>query len=313
MHEPAPFQAAGRLIDFMRQADEPGLINLAAGVPGLDALPRVQLEEAFRRAFAHDGSAMLAYHHPEGDHELRELLAARLRGRGATVEGRELVTVTGCTQALQLMLSILVKPGDIVACEAPAYYGMLELLSAAKARVLPLPVRGEEGIDPEEAEPLLERWKPRCLVVCSTLSNPSGATLPDAARRRFVEICRRTGTRIIDDDIYADLLKAARPRRSRAGTKIATWSRTFRRTANRSRPDCASASACRSRRSMRRSPRSSAARICTAPSSPKPRCASSSKWARWSRISKGCARAIAAGARSGSRPCRPAFRKARSS
>src|SRR3954452_2903280 len=86
MHEPAPFQAAGRLIDFMRQADEPGLINLAAGVPGLDALPRVQLEEAFRRAFAHDGSAMLAYHHPEGDHELRELLAARLRARGAAVE-----------------------------------------------------------------------------------------------------------------------------------------------------------------------------------------------------------------------------------
>ena len=213
MHEPAPFQpaASGRLIDFMRQADEPGLINLAAGVPGLDALPRAELEEAFRRAFAHDGSKMLAYHHPEGDHELRELLAARLRARGAVAEGREIVTVTGCTQALQLMLEILTKPGDIVACEAPAYYGMLELLGAAKVRVLGLPVRGEQGIDPEEAEPLLERWKPRCLVICSTLSNPSGATLPDAARERFVEICRRTGTHIIDDDIYADLLEGGAP------------------------------------------------------------------------------------------------------
>jgi DNA-binding transcriptional MocR family regulator len=211
MHEPAPFQAAGRLIDFMRQADQPGLINLAAGVPGLDALPRAELEEAFRRGFALDGSAMLAYHHPEGDHELRELLAARLRARGAAVEASGVITVTGCTQALQLMLTVLVKSGDIVACEAPAYYGMLELLSAAGVRVLPLPVRGETGIDAEEAERLLERWKPRCLVVCSTLSNPSGATLPDGTRRRLVEICRRTGTRIIDDDIYADLLEGGAP------------------------------------------------------------------------------------------------------
>src|SRR3954467_11151517 len=104
MPTPAPLQAAGRLIDFMRQADEPGLINLAAGVPGLDALPRVELEEAFRRGFANDGSAMLAYHPPEGDHELREILARRLQGRGATVEAGDVITVTGCTQALQLML-----------------------------------------------------------------------------------------------------------------------------------------------------------------------------------------------------------------
>jgi len=206
------FVAAGRLVDFMRQADEPGLINLAAGVPGLDALPRPALETAFQRAFAADGSAMLAYHHPEGDRELRELIAARLRSRGARTEAADVITVTGCTQALQLMLAVKVKPGDLVACEAPAYYGLLELISAAGAGVLPLPVRGEAGIDPDEAEPLLEQWRPRCLVVCSSLSNPSGATLPDESRQRLVGICRRLKIRIIDDDIYGDLHEGGAPR-----------------------------------------------------------------------------------------------------
>ena len=212
MREPHPFRAAGRLIDFMRQADEPGLINFAAGVPGLDALPVEELRAAFARGFEREGAKMLAYHHPEGDHALREQLAARLKARGANLTGQQLVTVTGCTQGLQVMLSILVKPGDIVAVEAPAYYGLLELLSEAGVRVLPLPVVGGDGIDPAQAEPLLARWKPRCLIICTALSNPSGATVPEANRARLVELCRTHGVRLIEDDIYGELVDGGPPR-----------------------------------------------------------------------------------------------------
>jgi len=196
----------------MRQADEPGLINLAAGVPGLDSLPTEELQEAFRRAFAREGAKMFAYHHPEGDHLLREQLAGRLQARGASVRGPQLVTVTGCTQAVQLLISILVKPGDIVAVEAPAYYGMLEVLSVAGAQVLPLPVVGPDGFDLGAAEELLARWKPRALIVCAALSNPSGATIPEEKRPRLVEICRRHGVRLIEDDIYGDLIEDGVPR-----------------------------------------------------------------------------------------------------
>lgn len=206
-----------RLLDFMRQADEPGLINLAAGVPGLDALPAADLEKAFSRAFDKDGAQAFAYHHPEGDHELRRLLAERLNGRGAAIMGEQIVTVTGCTQALQLMLSLLVQPGDVVACEAPAYYGLLELLSAAGARVLPLPVRNEDGIDVDEAAELLRAHRPKCAVICTALSNPSGATMPTPNRERFVTICRELGIRIIEDDIYGELLDAGGP------TPMLTW------------------------------------------------------------------------------------------
>ena len=116
--------------------------------PGSDffALPADALRDAFERAYDRDGAAIFAYHHPEGDHRLRELLAERLARRGAKISGSQVVTTTGCTQALQVMLSILIQPGDIVACEAPAYYGMLELLSEAGAQVLPIPVAGADGI-----------------------------------------------------------------------------------------------------------------------------------------------------------------------
>ncbi len=195
----------------MRQANEPGLINLAAGIPGLDALPTEALREAFGRAMADEGAALFAYHHPAGDHRLRELLAAQLERRGARVQGDQILTTTGCTQALHVMLSVLVRPGDVVACEAPAYYGLLELLSQIGARVLPLPVAGGDGIDPAAAEEPLARWKPRCLVICSSLSNPSGATLSTGNRKRLVALCQREGVRIIEDDIYGELVDSGAP------------------------------------------------------------------------------------------------------
>ncbi|MEP6673364.1 MAG: PLP-dependent aminotransferase family protein [Chthoniobacter sp.] len=212
MTEPRPFQAAGRLVDFMRQADEPGLINLAAGVPGLDSLPTEELQAAFTRAFVNEGAKMFAYHHPEGDHGLREQLAARLQARGASIRGPQLITVTGCTQGVQLLVSILIKPGDIVAVEAPAYYGMLEVLSVAGARVLPLPVAGPHGFDLDSTEELLARWKPRALIVCAALSNPSGVTIPEEKRPRLVEMCRTHGVRLIEDDIYGELIEDGVPR-----------------------------------------------------------------------------------------------------
>jgi DNA-binding transcriptional MocR family regulator len=206
----------GRLIDFMRQADEPGLINLAAGVPSLESLPTAQLGESFQRAFAEDGAAIFGYHHPEGDRELRELLAARLRTRDADVSGAQLFTVTGCQQGLQLLLDVLAQPGDIVACEVPAYYALLELIAVRGCRVLPLPVRGPEGFDLAEVETLLAAWKPKCLFVCTTLANPSGATLPESKRGPLVEICRRHGVRVIEDDIYAELVETGAPKPLRA-------------------------------------------------------------------------------------------------
>lgn len=233
MQEPFLFKAPARLVDFMRQADLPGLINLAAGVPGLDALPFDALQRAATEALEQAGASLFAYQHPSGDRGLRTLLAERLRSRRvAGIEPEHLVTTTGCTQALQVMLSVLVRPGDIVACEAPAYYGLLELIAEAGARVLPLPVRGASGLDLDAAEEALERWKPACLVVCTSLSNPTGATLPAASRERLVAICRATGVRLVEDDIYAELVDSGAPTPCRAfddGSTV-SWVTSFSKT-----------------------------------------------------------------------------------
>ena len=123
---------------------------------------------------------------------LREMIAKRLARRGISVSAEEMVITTGCTQALHGMIKLLAASGDVVACEAPAYYATLEILGDMGIRVLPIPVRDSQGVDLDMVSTLFERFRPKLFVVCSTLSNPSGATMPNEARQALVQICRKT-------------------------------------------------------------------------------------------------------------------------
>jgi DNA-binding transcriptional MocR family regulator len=232
MNSPYKFVPQARLLDFMRQAGNPDLINLAAGLPSVDCVPKAALKRAFDAAFSEEPDVALGYHTPDGDYRLRERIAARFARRGISVTPEEMVITTGCTQALHGMIRLLAQPGDVVACEAPAYYATLEMLGDMGMRVLPIPVRDSHGVDLDLVVTLFERFQPKFFVVCSTLSNPSGATMPNEARRALVEICRKTGTRILEDEIYGELseIEGLRPIRSYDDGSIVSYVTSFSKT-----------------------------------------------------------------------------------
>lgn len=216
MISPYKFTPRARLLEFMRQAGNPNLINLAAGLPSVDCVPKAALRCAFDAAFNDEPDVALGYHTPEGDYLLREMIAARFARRGISVTANDLVITTGCSQALHGMIRLLAQSGDVVACEAPAYYSTLEILGDLGIKVLPIPVRDSHGVDLDLVTTLFERFRPKLFVVCSTLSNPSGATMPNEARRALVRICQNTRTHILEDEIYGELseIDGLRPIRS---------------------------------------------------------------------------------------------------
>jgi DNA-binding transcriptional MocR family regulator len=205
MISPYAFRPRGRLLDIMRQVGNPDLINLAAGLPSVECVPKAALEAAFAQTLRDHADEALGYHTPDGDFRLREILADRFRHHGIRTTADQMVITTGCTQALHGMIRLLAKTGDVVACEAPAYYATLEMLGDLGIRVLPIPVRDSEGIDLELVKTLFDRFRPTLFVICSTLSNPSGSTLSNQARAELVQICRQSGTRILEDEIYGEL------------------------------------------------------------------------------------------------------------
>jgi 2-aminoadipate transaminase len=206
-----------RLLDLMRQTEDPHVINLAAGSPSADFLPLDALRTALEGELASRAREMFSYHRPEGAALLRDAIRDYLGARGVNVQSDQILVTIGCSGALATMMNTVLKRGDTVVCEAPAYYGQLELLRAIGVKFRTVNTAVGQEPDPAKWEKALKaKPKPKLLVVTSTLSNPSGATLKEEWRPRMVEVCRKMGVPILEDDIYGDLLGRGRPKPLRA-------------------------------------------------------------------------------------------------
>ena len=144
-----------------------------------------------------------------GYQPLVELIAKRYR-----VETNEVVTAAGTTFANHLAMAALIKPGDEVLFEHPAYEPMLALAYYLGADVKRFPRHFEEGfkIPPDELEAHISR-KTR-LIVLTNLHNPSGVLIDDSTMILIGELARTVGARVLVDEVYMETLFEDAPRTS---------------------------------------------------------------------------------------------------
>ena len=139
-----------------------------------------------------------------------------LRAIGARyrVEADSIVTAAGTTFANHLAAAALVKPGDEVLVEQPAYEPMLAAIRYLGADVKRFPRSFESGFQilPEQLEPLVT--SNTRLIVITNLHNPSGVLIDDALLTRIGEIARGVGARVLVDEVYIETLFEESPRTS---------------------------------------------------------------------------------------------------
>ena len=142
-----------------------------------------------------------------GYQPLIQSIATRYR-----VAPEEVVTAAGTTFANHLAMAALIKPGDEVLFEHPAYEPMLALARYLGADVKRFSRRFEDNFLPEDLEPLITE-KTR-LIVITNLHNPSGVLIDDSRMREIGEIARRAGARVLVDEVYMETLFEESPRTS---------------------------------------------------------------------------------------------------
>ncbi len=141
---------------------------------------------------------------PSGYEPLRRHLLEEARRQGVAGPADDLMITNGCQQALDLIGRVLLRPGDLVAVEDPVYTGLKNLLAGMGAQLLGIPV-GLDGMDLENLERTLRRERPRLLVVTSNFQNPTGTTLPLAARHALLEAANAAGVPVVENDPAGDL------------------------------------------------------------------------------------------------------------
>ena len=191
--------------DILELTERVEVISFAGGLPAPELFPAEMVAQAFASALAPTVVARaLQYSSTPGDPGLRALLAERFAGRGLPAEAGEILVTTGSQQALGLISSVLLDPGDVVLVESPSYLAALQCFGFAGARLVAVPC-DEQGLDPEALPALIAEHRPKFLYLVPTFQNPTGRTLPEARRARLAQVAAEHGLWLIEDDPYGEL------------------------------------------------------------------------------------------------------------
>jgi hypothetical protein len=137
-------------------------------------------------------------------------LVAAIAAHYGVAEAR-VATAAGASGANFLAMAALVRPGDDVLVERPAYDPLLGALRLLGARIHRFDRRFEDGydVDPERVRAALA--PATRLVVLSSPHNPSGALLSEAAFDGLARLAEEHWFHVLVDEVYLDGVYRDRP------------------------------------------------------------------------------------------------------
>ncbi|MCO5399042.1 PLP-dependent aminotransferase family protein [Ralstonia soli] len=201
-------QPAGSPIrELFPYLSQPGMISLAGGYPSPSLFDAEGLAQAAAQAMTGEAQT-LQYGATEGLPTLRNALAALMSERGIQASAEQLMVTTGSQQAFDLLVRVLIEPGDTVLVEVPAYPATLQALRLAQASIVPVPM-DEHGLQTDALAELLRQLpaaqRPKLLYTVPNFSNPRGTLLASERREALVQLACAYGFWVVEDDPYGEL------------------------------------------------------------------------------------------------------------
>jgi 2-aminoadipate transaminase len=182
----------------------PDMISFAGGYPSPALFDTEGLHAAMEHAMRAPPAEWLQYANTQGELPLREALVAWMARRDIVAKADQVLVTTGSQQGFDLILRVMVEPGDTVLVERPTYTTALQALRHAGARVVTVRTDAD-GMVVDELESVLGRPGIKAIYTLPTFGNPTGATMSLARRKRLLELAVRHQLLIIEDDAYGDL------------------------------------------------------------------------------------------------------------
>ena len=192
-------------------------VDFGFAVLAAEHYPTQPLQRLLSQVSRHHPELIADYGKPQGDPELRRHIARRSLAWGGQFEADDVIITNGCLEALNLCLRAVTRPGDVVAIESPAYFGILQVLESYQLKALEIPTHPQTGISVEALELATRNGQVQACLLLPNFSNPLGCLMPDESKKRLVELLETRNIPLIEDDLYGEFFHhGERPRPAKA-------------------------------------------------------------------------------------------------
>ena len=181
-----------------------GVISFGGGVAAREPYTAEELADTFESIFKSDRKEAYFYAPYQGDPELRKEIAKFLATKGIRVDTGNIQIFTENNQAIDFIMSLMLRPGDKVLVEETTSPDVFRTIRVAGGELLTIPM-DDEGIICDNLEALIENEKPAFIYVGSSFNNPSGAILPLERRQKLLDISYKYRIPIIEEDEGSEL------------------------------------------------------------------------------------------------------------
>jgi DNA-binding transcriptional MocR family regulator len=190
---------------IMKDSSNPHLIQLGAAMPNLELLPTERMNHILSALARKSDQRTHQYNIPPGLENLRVQIAQRAVNSGCRLAPTDIIITSGGTEALDLCLHAVCKPGDIVAIESPMYFGTLQLIEVHGLRALEIPTDPHTGISLGALQFAIEHNPIKAVLTISNFNNPLGSCIPDEKKKDLVELLERYDIPLIDNDVSGEI------------------------------------------------------------------------------------------------------------
>lgn len=183
----------------------PDVIILSSGLAYPPTLPDV-VREAAAAAGEHIAEAM-QYGPFMGLDDLRDEIVNFVRQDGVVIERNNVLVTYGAKNALDLACRVFLEPGDRMIVTRPSYMTALQIIRTHNANFLTVG-QDDQGLDADELEASLKRLDangermPKLLFDIPDFHNPTGITMSLTRRKALIDLAKRYGFIILEDDPY---------------------------------------------------------------------------------------------------------------
>ena len=204
--DPAQFAEPGQLVlHTLREISTHDAVPLGSPYPDQSGFPTARLNRYVAAVSRQRQDWSVLNDLPPGDPGLIHQIARRYADAGCYVDPEEIVITVGATEALNLCLQVVAKPGDTIAVESPTYYAHLQAIEKLGMHAVEVPTDAETGIDIEALTRLCDTQRIAACLVMPNFQNPLGFKMTDARKQLLVERMNTRGVPIIENDVYREL------------------------------------------------------------------------------------------------------------